>query len=303
MKRLRCSSGAVLLVGTMLSTMKGRAEPAAPSAAPSAAPLSTPAVESCVAAHDRAGALVRSEQWLDARQALAGCVDEACPIAIRADCQGWLEDVAAALPTLLIVLERDDDGKRPVTLELDGRSLDLPEKLGPIEVMPGPHRLRLTLEGYEAIEQQVTLAKGEKNQVVTVRFVRPNVVAPLPLPPPPPPPPAAPERNRPVPLSTYLYAGGAIVSFGISGALLGSALASRDSALDDCAPGCPTSERESIDRRLLVADIMGGVGLVLGGFAVYSYVDRPWVTVGTGVTRFSLAVDGDRTRLMLAGEF
>jgi len=292
-------SSVVLLVGTMLSTARGLAEQP-PRAS---APLSTPAVEGCVSAHDRAGGLVRSEQWLDARQALSGCVDEACPIAIRADCQGWLGDVAAALPTVLIVLERDDEGKRPVRLELDGRSEELPEKLGPIELMPGPHRLRFLLEGYAAIEHDVTLEKGEKNRVVTVRFVRPNVVAPLPASPPPPPPRAAPERRRPVPLATYLYAGGAVVSFGISGALLGSALASRNSAREDCAPGCPTSERESIDRRLLAADIMGGVGLVLGGLAVYSYIDRPWVTVGAGTTRFSLAVEGERTRLMLEGEF
>jgi len=288
-------TGALLLVGAMLAASEVRAEPPAPG--PEA--LSTPAVEGCIAAHDQAGALVRSEQWLEARQALSGCIVEACPIAIRTDCQGWLEDVATALPTLLIVLERDDDGKRPLRLELDGRPLDLPEKLGPIEVLPGPHRLRFTLEGYEAIELEATVQKGEKNRVVTVRFVRPPVV----VPPPPAPPPPAPERRRPVPLATYLYAGGAVVSFGVSGALLGSALASRSSARDECAPGCPTSERESIDQRLLAADIFGGVGLVLGGFAVYSYVQRPWVTAGVGVTRFSLHADGERTQLSLEGEF
>jgi hypothetical protein len=180
------------------------------------------------------------------------------------------------LPTLLLVIERDDDGARAVRLELDGKAGATPVDTGPLEMLPGKHTLRFTLEGYTPVERAVELAKGEKNHVVRVRFVRelPKSAAP------PVPPPRAPELSRPVPLGTYLAAAGAIAAFTTSGILLASALSSRDAAPETCAPVCRDGEREAIDQRLLAADLAAGAGLLLGGVAVYTFVTRPTVVVG-----------------------
>jgi hypothetical protein len=263
--------------------------------------MSAPEVEGCVKAHDEAAVLLHQERWLDAREAMSRCTADVCPIAIRSDCEAWLDDVAAALPTLLVVIERDDDGSRPVRMELGGRSLELPAKIGPIEVLPGPHRLRFVLEGYPPVELHATLAKGEKNHVVNVRFQKPRPAAPVTAPEPPPPPP--PVRRRPVPLATYLYGGGALVAFAASGALLGSALVAKASAEDDCAPGCMRGERESIDRRLLLSDIGGILGVGLAGLAVYSYVKRPWVTDRVGGASVRVSVNPGSAELSLGGTF
>lgn len=258
--------------------------------------LSGPAVAECVAAHDDAALLRLKDQWLDARDAMQRCANEACPITIRSDCRAWLDELVAALPTLLVVVERDDDGKRPIRLDLDGRSLILPEKLGPIEVVPGPHRLRFTLEGYPPVDLDLTLQKGDKNHVVRARFVHPRPAEPAPRPFSPPPP----RHERPVPTATYAYAGGSLALLATSAALLGAALDSRATAREVCAPACPTARRDSLERRLLVADIVGVAGLGLGGLAVFSYVRRPWVPVDAGV---GVALAPGRAGLTLGGSF
>ena len=236
-----------------------------------AAAVTADNVASCVAAHDQARLLRVNEEWLPARAAMSSCADPSCPLTLRSDCSAWLEELAAVLPTLLIVVERDDGGERPVRLEIDGHAREVPADVAPIELLPGRHTLRFSLAGYPPVDAVVELAKGEKNRVVRARFVHERQPAPAP--------PAATQlvRERPIPLVTYLAAAGALVAGVTSGALLASALSSRADARERCAPECHDGEREAIDTRLLVADIVGGAGLVLGGVAVYTYVTRPVV--------------------------
>jgi hypothetical protein len=285
---------AVLLVlAASASAPRAAAQPSASNE------LSAPAVAECVAAHDRAGLLRHEDQWVEARAAMQRCADDACPIAIRSDCRAWLDELGAALPTLLVDIERDDDGRRPVRLELDGKSFELSGKPAPLEVLPGQHRLRFTLEGYPPVEVDVTLAKGEKNHVVRARFLRPKIVAPPPAPVAVP----APRPTRPVPLSTYLYGGGSILAFATSAVLLGAALDSRANAREACAPGCPKARRDSIDRRLLISDVVGFAGLGLGGLAVYTYVRRPWVTESSAGPAIEVVVASGRAAVVVGGSF
>jgi hypothetical protein len=234
---------------------------------------STAEVQRCVEAHDNARVLMLEEKWLEAREGMNRCQDASCPLAIRSDCAAWLEEVTRILPTLLVVVERDDDGKTPVDLDLDGRRLELPNPPHPIEVLPGTHLLRVNLGGYPPVERVVVLSKGDKNHVVRVRFAREPTPAPLaPAPSQP-----KPERSRPIPATTYALAGGAVAALATSGILLASALTSRNDALDRCAPVCTENEQDSIDARLLAADVFGTAGIVLGGFAVYTFLNRPTV--------------------------
>jgi hypothetical protein len=230
---------------------------------------STANVERCVEAHDKARVLMLEEKWFEAREGMKLCVDESCPLAVRSDCGAWLEEVTRSLPTLLVVVERDDDGSTPVELDIDGKAFDLPNPPAPIEVMPGSHLVRVRLAPYPPVERSVELQKGEKNHVVRVRFVREPVPAPVaPAPP-------KPEPERPIQPITYALAGGAVAAFATSGILLASALTSRDEALDRCAPICTDDEKQSIDSRLLAADLIGVAGIVLGGFAAYTFFTRP----------------------------
>lgn len=279
------------------------AEPSAAtrSAAAGTTDTTTAAVERCVAEHESARLARVREDWLEAREAMTRCSDDACPLALRSDCRAWLDELTSLLPTLLIVIERDDDRTQPLELELDGQPLRLPEPLGPIELLPGRHRLRATLARHAPIEQEIVLEKGAKNQVVRVRFARTPERA---LAPPAAPVPAAPKArsSRPVPALSYWLGGGALLAFGTSGVLLGSALSSRSSARETCAPNCSTSTRDSIDGRLLAADVAGAAGLALTGAALFAFITRP-VVVEARALQPRLALSRGSAELSLAGRF
>ena len=256
----------------------------------------TAQVERCVEAHDNARVLMLQERWLEAREGMLRCQDQTCPLAIRSDCTAWLDEVARILPTLLVVVERDDDGKAAVELELDGKKLELPNPPRPIEVLPGTHLVRVALSGYPPVERLVVLGKGEKNHLVRVQFTHAR-----PLPPPRLIPVQTPRPTRPVPVTTYALAGGAVAAFATSAVFLATGLSARSDALDRCAPACTTNERESVDSRLLAADVFGTVGLVLGGFAVYTFVSRPTVMETAIVPQLEVSENG--SGLSLGGTF
>jgi len=90
-----------LALGTTAFPCRGQNAPA-----PEA---STADVERCVNQHETARLLRLNEQWLDARRAMTRCADESCPIAIRTDCAEWLGELSQIIPTLIVVVERDDE--------------------------------------------------------------------------------------------------------------------------------------------------------------------------------------------------
>ena len=227
-------------------------------------------VELCVAQHDSARRLRLAEQWSAARAAMTACADERCPLAIAADCRAWLDELTSLLPTLLIMVEREEPNAPQATLrvELDGQLVPLPDPPAPLELLPGRHRLRVALGTQPAIERSFVLEQGEKNHLEHVRFAAARVAAA----------PTIPRRHpleRPVPASTYWLSAGALAALAGSAALLVSGVREHDEAQANCAPTCDRSVRRSIETRLMLADITGSAALVLGGLAVYTFVRRP----------------------------
>jgi len=227
-------------------------------------------VEQCVAQHDGARQSRLAEQWLGARTAMLSCADERCPLAIAADCRAWLDELARLMPTLIIVVEGEELAARHPALrvELDGTKVDLRDPPSPIDLWPGAHRLSFELPGEPAVVVNFSLQKGEKNHIERVRFAarQPHETA-------------SPPRiaTRPVPAATYWLSAGALAAFATSTAFLVSGLSEHADAQEICAPNCDHRIRNSIDARLLTADIAAGAGLVLGGLAIYTYLRRPVV--------------------------
>jgi len=289
-------ASALLLLGLLTCVAR-------PVRAQSSPESSSSTVQRCVSDHENARLLRLKKEWLPAREAMARCAEASCPLTLRTDCRSWSEELTRALPTVLILVERDDDGEQPATLTLDGRARELPSRPEPIELLPGAHQLRVALSGYPDFVVELEFAEGEKNRVVRARFTRSR---------PGPPPasraavavlPTAATTNKPIPASTWWLSGAALVTFAGSGLVLGSALYSRDQARESCAPACPSSERRSIESRLFIADILAGAGVVLAGSALYTYLTRPTVVSEVRLSLPQVGWNGRGMELSLQGQF
>ena len=82
---------------------------AEPAGDPGSGATSTSTVERCVQLHEQARIQRVQEQWLLARESMKACAADACPLALRVDCQDWQEELSRALPSLLVVIEREDN--------------------------------------------------------------------------------------------------------------------------------------------------------------------------------------------------
>jgi hypothetical protein len=290
----RSASTLTLTLTTLSSTVCFAQGPTEPSKETSRAD-----VEQCVAEHDRARQLRLGEQWQDARTAMVNCTDERCPLAIAADCRSWLDELAKLMPTLIVVVEGEELGAPhapPLHVELDGTSLELKDPPRPIESLPGAHRLRFQLPGQQPVEIGFSLEKGEKNHLVRLRLPASKASgAPAPA--------ASPIPKRPVPASTYWLSAAAVVAFASSTAFLVSGLNEHADAREICAPNCDDDIHQSIQARLLLADVSAGAGLVLGGLAVYTYLQRPIVTTKAHASAPALNLNGHGLSLLWGGQF
>ena len=255
---------------------------------------STERVERCVSEHDSARQLLLQERWLDARTAMSHCAAEECPLAIATDCSAWLDELNRMLPTALLLLEREPNAPAPVRIDLDGRAFSLPDPSAPVELLPGPHRVRLSFSARPPIVRDFVLEKGEKNHIERLAIPALPTTAP-------PTPALVVQRSatRPIPLSTYALSAGAVASFAGSTAGLVAALRERSDARATCAPSCDPSVRKSIKTRLIVSDLSAALGLTLSALAVYTFAARPLV-VSTGP---ALAVTHDGLTLSWRGGF
>jgi len=290
----RRSASTLALILTMLLASVGLAQ----TASETSRETSREEVEQCVAEHDSARQLRLDEQWQGARAAMLSCAAERCPLAIAADCHAWLDELARQMPTLIVVLEGEQLGAlhSALRVELDGTSIELTDPPIPIDLLPGAHRLRFELPGRQPVELSFALKKGEKNHIERVRFAAPRASQS----------PARPANRvatRPVPAATYWLAGGALVALAGSVGFLVSGLNQHADARAICAPTCDQSIRTSIQARLILADVAGGAGLVLGGLAVYTYLRRPVVYAEPPPSGLAVSGNGQGISLTWRGQF
>jgi len=247
-------------------------------------------VQTCATDHDRARQMLLAERWIDARAAMRACAADPCPLAISSDCQAWLDDLNRMLPTALILIERSPGAPTPKIVELDGAPLTLSDPPTPLELLPGVHHLRITLDTGAPLARDFALKKAEKNHIERVNVPAPEPAVKRSAHPK--------ELHRPVPTVTYLLAGGAVAAFAGSTAWLVSGLHERSDARATCAPVCDPEVRTSIDTRLLFSDLSAGAGVALGALALYSFLQRPTVArdiepaLDAGASRVSFSLRG-----------
>jgi hypothetical protein len=195
----------------------------------------------------------------EAREAFTACAAERCPALIRSDCSGWLAEVEAAVPTVVVRASAAEDQQRELydvevrvdgvilTSRLDGRELPL---------NPGEHHFSFSAPGRATAEDDVVIRVGEKHRLLTV-----NLPSTHPVPPPVVAQPAPPPPPRVGAAAKVLLIGGGVAlvtaaAFGTSGWL------EERSLRRTCAPRCDQGDVDSARLRLRIADVSLAAGVV-----------------------------------------
>jgi hypothetical protein len=199
-----------------------------------------------------------------AQDALVLCGGESCPRALHGDCLRWLDEVEAAIPTVVFQIS-STSGERLVgvqvsidggpTSELDGRALAFD---------PGEHVVSFELAGHRSLEQRLSFTEGEK---LVVREVTLEPIAP---------PPARPlgsvvEDDAPgaldgqnaEPTTLPIWVGAGVGALGLAGfSYFGLTARSQDKELERCYPACPVEQVGRVEQAYRNANVSLGVGAV-----------------------------------------
>jgi hypothetical protein len=230
-----------------------------------AAPARADTVDACLRAADEGQALRDQGKLTEARERFLACSRDACPGMVRADCAGWLADVSARLPSVVLGAA-DGDGRDlvDVTVAVDG---------GPAEALtgrsraldPGLHRFRFARPTGAAIEVTAVLREGERSRAVTARFGGPR----------PPPPAEAPRLSRPAVVAAAVLGGVAAAGGGLFAGLAVSAKNEVDHLRSTCAPNCQQAQVDAVRAKEIGANVALGVGIGAVVAAAVVLIVRP----------------------------
>jgi hypothetical protein len=224
--------------------------------------------EVCVRSYEEAQRLRGASRLLAAKRELLTC-RQTCPASLETDCAQWLEDTERRLPTIVVVARSPDGtGLEAITVSqdaelvadhLDGRA---------ISIDPGVHLLRFSTPGGAAVVQEVTLAEGEKDRRIEVRFEPP-----------------APPPERSVlwwpPTAALASLGVGLVGLTV-GLSAGAAALGKRSSLEsacDASGRCPASESgdlsgyHSLTTWSTIGYVLGAASLI-GGVAIWLATPR-----------------------------
>lgn len=229
----------------------------------SSARAESPTKSECVAANETAQDLRTAGKLRAARKKLAICTADSCPGAIREDCAQRLQEVDAAVPTVMIeAVDASGHDLTNVRVVMDGAPLVTQLGGTAIEVDPGEHRFVLDAEGFSRKTDTVLVREGERNRGLRV------VLDAIPAPP-----------ARPTDGSTMRNVGIGVGAAGAVGVVVGSILgfvakSTYDHALrDECGGnvnGCSSqgaSDGATAHNQAAVATagfVLGGALLVAG---------------------------------------
>lgn len=135
----------------------------------------------CIGASERAQQLRTDGKLVEAKVNFLACADETCPTAVKVDCAKALEELAPAVPSVIIaVREANGTDADPSTLSVSIDGVLEPDTLGgrSVELDPGPHHVRVdTPRGPVTLD--FVAREGELRRALTLRVPAPRSVAAL----------------------------------------------------------------------------------------------------------------------------
>jgi hypothetical protein len=236
----------------------------------------------CIDANERAQVLHHDGRWLEARDQLLVCSNDACPTLVRSECARYLADVATKMPRLVAVV-RDENGHDVggARFAVDRSMLWQPVPGTPIELDPGEHTLRFTGDGRATVERAIVLREGETDRRLEV-VLGPLATSPRPAGARPPAVPPAPRRPN---VPAWIATGVGVAALGVFG---GFAIAGKVEELhlaDTCRGHCSDEQIVPVERAYLVADVALGVAVTAAVLATILFlVHRPSAPTTVAIT-------------------
>ncbi len=246
-------------------------------AAPAPAGAQEDAKHACASAFTSAQRLIRAGSLLEAKKKLIICGGPECPAVMHPDCQQWLSNVEASLPTVVFQVS-SSAGAAPenVRVSLDGNeAVAVDGRALPID--PGEHEAVFEAAGFRASSRRIVVLEGEKLRregVVLDPLPPAQVTAALPpkrlaLASPPAQPKASSSRRLTLP--TMAAGAGAVVG-GAGLVYFGLKARSDERGLDSCRPGCAQDQVDHVKREYLLANLSMGLAVVGATTAVLLFV-------------------------------
>jgi len=222
--------------------------------------------EACASAYARGQEDRLAGRLFAARTAFQQCAADTCPQPSARDCQRWVREVEADLPTARIRVH-DAQGKdiAGLAVSADGVTLSASALAGAVILEAGPHQLRVEAPGYAAQTVETALRPTDRELPVEIVLhpigeptAKPNLDAPA----------------RPVPALAVAFAGVGVLALG-SSLYFGLRAHSQYQALkESCAPRCSDSDAHSVHRKALAADVSLLVSAAALGAATWLYLSR-----------------------------
>jgi hypothetical protein len=231
--------------------------------------------DACLAAPVEGQQLQRAGKLLAARDRFAACARKTCPAEIVQDCTRWEQQVASAVPSVVLVA-RDGKGRDlvDVAVAIDGQP-DVAVSARAVELDPGSHRFVFRRRRSADVEVNLLLREGERDRPVAATFGVPAPPRPSPVEEP------TATPSRPVPVAAWIA--GAVGVLGFASFATFGALGVSDRASSGCGVGCSQSQKDHVDGELRAADVSLGVGVVALGVATWLYLARPIVAASEGI--------------------
>jgi hypothetical protein len=221
----------------------------------------------CIAAAESGQQLRSSGKLLGARKAFAPCTAGACPAAIRRDCGRWIDEIDSATPSVTVQLV--DETQAEVAegrVLMDGEPLLRAADGHATPVDPGVHRFVWSRDAGN-VEQELVVREGEKNRVIVLRVPPPVQIGPgrdrdMH---------AEPSSRGPLP---WIVGGAGVALGAVGGVLWGIGLHDRSSLSTTCAGAhaCLQSDVDASRTKLIVGDVLVGVGVLAIAGAVYLFL-------------------------------
>jgi hypothetical protein len=250
----------------------------------------------CIAASEDGLTLRQHGKLHQSLERLAVCADASCPDEVKAECARRIDDVRAAIPTLILAA-KDGAGNDlyGVKVSMDGAPIAATLDGHPLSIDPGEHLFVFEEPGQAPVERKLVLREGEHDRHEQVVIGPPPPPVALPVLPPPRPTWWTTQRTVAV-----VSAGVGLVGIGLGTAWGLYAISSQDQEKSHCsASACDNPAQAAVDYKTAHDDATAssvafgaGAAFLAGAAVLWWTAPSMQVTPAVGSRGAGVAVGG-----------